>query len=484
MKRSLSLWLLPPLALYAVYWLGLWVWFHTDDFALLRTAQLPASEFWPQLLQPRAQGTYRPLSERLFFYVFYQWYGLNAFPYRLLAFGTQVVNLWLFAAIARLITRSLGAAVLAACLWAMHHGLATAMSWTSAYNQPLSSFFVLLSFWLFVKFAETGRISLYVLQWFTFLAGFGALETVVVYPALVLAWCVLFRRDRWAWAAAMFAGSAFLAWIQFATVTTERPAVYAFSISPSAVAHTLWFYLRNDFAAYGPAWRIAVVAVPLAAATLYEAAHKRFDALFGWAWFAVTLAPFLPLADHLSVYYLFFPSAGLALAASAVAQRYWDASWLWRAPVVVVLAVWVSVTAKTAGDMVNFNYVKSIRARNLVGGLAYARAQHPNKTLLLAGIDTEFFYGSLQHHILQIAQLYDVYLAPDRNFIEARPAQESPDRFFLSPEEVLLGISRDSLVVYDASGMQLREVTKQYRALAPLRLKALEEPHEQAVEAK
>lgn len=483
MKRSLLLWLLPPLALYAVYWLGLWVWFHTDDFSLLRTAQLPATEFWPQLLQPRAQGTYRPLSERLFFYSFYQWYGLNAFPYRVLVFCTQVVNLWLFTAIARRITGSLVTAVLASCLWALHHGLATAMSWTSAYNQPLSSFFVLLSFWLFLKFAESGRISLYVLQWFTFLIGFGALETVVVYPALLLAWCIFFRRDRWAWAAAMFAGSAFLAWIQFSTVTTERPDVYAFSVAPLDLARTLWFYLKIDFAAYRPGWLVLVTGGPIAAATLYEAAHGRFNALFGWAWFGITLAPFLPLSGHLSVYYLFFPSAGLALAASAVAQRYWATNLLWRAPIVVVLALWVSFTASTAVNSVSYNYLKSIRARNLVGGLAYARAEHPNKTLLLAGIDTEFFYGSMQHHLLHIVHLYDVYLAPDRNFIEARPAQESADRYFLSTEEVLRGLHRDSLVVYDASGLQLREVTKQYRALAPLRLKALEVPDEQAVES-
>ncbi len=476
MKRSLLLWLLPPLALYAVHWLGLWVWFHTDDFSLLRTAQLPAPEFWPQLLQPRAQGTYRPLSERLFFYAFYNWYGFNAFPYRVLAFGTQIVNLWLFTAIARRITGSLPAATLAACLWAAHHGLATAMSWSSAFNQPLSSFFILLSFWLFLKFAESGRISLYFLQWLTFLMGFSALETVVVYPALVLAWCVLFRRDRWVWAAAMFAGSAFLAWIQFSTVTTERTGVYALSIAPADMARTLWFYLRVDLAAYRPAWFIALVGAPLMTVTLHEAVHKRFDALFGWAWFGITLAPFLPLANHLSIYYLFFPSAGLAFAASAVAQRYWQVDWRLRAPIALFLAAWVFVTTNMAVDIVTANYLKSIRARNLVGGLAYARVQHPNKTLLLAGIDSEFFYSSIQHQLLHVAQLYDVYLAPDRNFIETRPAQASADRYFLTPKEVLLGIRRDSLVVYDASGLQLREVTKQYRALAPLRLKALDEP--------
>ena len=53
------------------------------------------------LFEPRAQGTYRTLSERLFFYYFHQWFGLNAFPFRLLPFVTQIVNLWLFGALLR-----------------------------------------------------------------------------------------------------------------------------------------------------------------------------------------------------------------------------------------------------------------------------------------------------------------------------------------------------------------------------------------------
>jgi hypothetical protein len=276
----------------------------------------------------------------------------------------------------------------------------------------------------------------------------------------------------------MFAGSVFLAWIQSSTVVTERPAVYALSLDPSDVARTIWFYLKNDFAAYRTAWIVALVAGPLAAATLYEVTQRRFAASFGWAWFVITLAPFLPLPAHLSVYYLFFPSAGLALAASAVAYHYWSADRLWRIPIVLVLAVWAFVTASTAVDAVTYNYRKSIRARNLVGGLAYARAQHPNKTLLLVGIDTDFFYGSIQHGLLEVCHLYDVYLAPDRTFIETLPNQESADRYFLSGEEVLLDIRRDSLIVYDASGMRLHEITKQYHALAPLRLKAIEGPRE------
>src|SRR5690606_30164195 len=134
-----------------------------------------------------------------YFYFFHQWFGFDAFPFRLLVFGTQTVNLWLFVAVARRLSGSLAVGGVAACLWATHHGLAATMSWSSAYNQALCSFFLLVSFWLFLRFAESGRTSLYALQWITFLVGFGALESIVVYPALVIVWCMLFRRDRLRW---------------------------------------------------------------------------------------------------------------------------------------------------------------------------------------------------------------------------------------------------------------------------------------------
>ena len=114
-RRSLRLlltclyWSVPALLSLWLFQRGLWCWFHRDDFPLLLLVQLPDHQFWPQLWEPRAQGTFRPLSERLFFYYFYHWFGLNAFPYRLLAFATLIVNLWLVAIVTRRLTGPLRA---------------------------------------------------------------------------------------------------------------------------------------------------------------------------------------------------------------------------------------------------------------------------------------------------------------------------------------------------------------------------------------
>ncbi len=464
--------LLPPAVFLALYWLGLWVWFHTDDFTLLWLAQLPPTEFWPKLLEPRAQGTFRPLSERLYFYLFYGWFGLDAFPYRCLVFATQIVNLWLLTAVVRKISGSAAAGVAAACFWALHHGLATTMSWSSAYNQALSAFFMLAAFRLFLEFAESGRLWLYVLQWLTFLAGFGALENVVVYPGLLLIWAVLYRRDRLLWVLPLFLGSGLLAWIQFSAPKTTDSELYALHFDLPTLLATLAHYLRSAFAARGPLWIAAALGAALAAGAALEARRGRFLAAFGWGWFCVALAPFLPLSGHLSDYYLFFPAAGLAITAAALVRAAWDKSRLTAAAALAVTACWLYPCATYAADVVRFNYDRSVRARNLVGGLAYARRAHPNQTLLLTGVDESFFYASIYHDVLHIAGLFDVFLAPDRNFVAHSEAAPDISRFFASEQEVLLGIRRESIAVYDASGARLREITRQYERMAPLRLQS------------
>lgn len=470
MKRFLATWILPPAVFCGLYWLGLWVWFHTDDFTLLWLAQLPPDEFWPKLLEPRAQGTFRPLSERLFFYLFYNWFGLDAFPYRVLVFATQIANITVLTSLAWKVSGSRTIGASAAALWGLHHGLAVTMSWSSAYNQALCSLFILASLRIFIAFAESGRVWLYVLQWLTFLAGFGALESVVVYPALALGWCLLFRRDRIWWAAAMLAGSGALAWLQLSAPAQARTGLYALSWEPATLLQTLGYYLHNALAARQAVAVALALGLPLAAAAIWEASRGRFTALFGWGWFLVTVAPFLPLSNHLSDYYLFLPSAGLALAVAAVLAQSRQHDWRARAPALVLAAGWVFCTATYAADVVRFNLTRSMRARNLVGGLVHARRQHPNKTLLLAGVDEDFFYSSIYHDVLRISGLFDVYLAPDRNSIRERAGAGPIERFFVTKQEAALGIRRNSIVVYDASGMRLREITRQYHELAPLRL--------------
>ena len=69
--QRLAYWGLAPAISLALYWQGLLSWFREDDFAWLGlhlSIQEPYDIWWT-LFSPMAQGTIRPLSERLYFLI-------------------------------------------------------------------------------------------------------------------------------------------------------------------------------------------------------------------------------------------------------------------------------------------------------------------------------------------------------------------------------------------------------------------------------
>ena len=473
-RAGLLWWAVPPLLLYAVYWKGLFVWFHGDDFTLIEHVRAPANEFWALLFEPRAQGTYRTLSERLFFYYFHQWFGLNGFPFRVLPFATQVVNLWLLGALLMKAGAGRGAAVTAACFWAVHHGLSGTMSWSSSYNQALFSFFLLISLLGFQAFLRGGGLGFYLLQWVTFLSGFLALETIVIYPAIALGYALAFARKRWFWALPMFLGSGLIAWVQLqATPPGAGSGAYHMSFNPLDWAVALRYYVDLAFAGSSDAWAAWLLAGALAAFAAWKAVRGDMAPLFGWYWFLAALVPYLPLGGHLSDYYLFLPSAGIAITAGAAVVEAWRRGWVARATAAALLAVFLNGSLRYSDSIVEYSYTTSIRCRNLVTGLRYARALHPDKTILLASIDDVFFYASIYHDLFKLAGVWDVYLAPDANSVRQRPDRANIDRFLMPPDDALRATLRGDVVVYDASGMRLRGITSLYSAYAPARLEGM-----------
>lgn len=469
-------WLAPPALFLSVYWLGLWVWFHTDDFSLLWMVMLPGEEFWPHLLEPRAQGTFRPLSERLYFRIFYQAFELNAWPYRALVFATQIANLWLFASLAKKISDSRTVGLAAACLWGVHHGLAVTMSWSSAYNQALFSLFVLLGLHAWVRFCDGGGWGWYVAQWAVMVAGFGALEAIVIYPALALAYSLLAGGKRWAWTLPLFGVSAGLTALQMSARPAEQSSIYAMSLDPRSLFDTFvqyleWGFVGRVYEQYSAAaWLIGPLLLGFA---IWEWRQKRPAALLGCGIFLIGIAPYMPLAGHRSDYYLFLPAAGLALAFAAALRTAWAAGWAARAAWLLAVGFCVWTWTGTARSIVRYSYETSIRARNLVTGLRYARARHPSETILLTGVDSPFFYASIYHGLIPMIGVFDAYLAPDGSAIEQLPGFRPVEPFILPPEQALIGVERGSIVVYDASGMRLREITRRYQRSAPQRLRAL-----------
>ncbi len=485
-------WVLPAIPFLWLYHRGLWCWFFGDDFSLLLLAAFPDKEFWEAFFQPRAQGTFRPLSERLFFYFFYGWFGFDAFPYRLLVFGTQIMNLWLLAALTNRLTGKRLAGFVAASLWGVHHGLASSMTWTSAYNQVLCAFFLLLSFLLFLLFAESRRKRYYAAQWITFGLGLGALETMVVYPVVLLAYVLIANRRLWRHAAAMLPGSIAFAWLQLSAAPTASEGVYQTDFGLASLAAGFWHYTQRALVAdelVGIAVAMVIAAVAFAA---YQAWRGTLLGLFLLAWFAITLGPYLPLPDHRLDYYLVLPSMGIAMLAGwAVSLAFGRgddgsrsrpaATIFARAParivfqvgVVLFVGTFVFASVGRADREVSYFQPLSLAVKQLLSDTSRVRAEYPGKTILLANVPEMVFYLSIAHDAFRAVGVYDVSLTPD-NQINRRADYAHPiEKYFLPVAETLLVLDRRQALVFDASGPRLVDITPQYSKLAPLKLQSV-----------
>ena len=189
-------WLTPVAFCFALYWLGIRIWFAQDDFAWLnlRNRVTDFHSFLWAMFAPLAQGTVRPWSERGFFVLFSWFFGLRALPYRLFVFANQFLNIILVVLVTRKLTKSQLAGFVAPLLWVANPALLIPMTWTASYNEIQCTTFLLLAFYLFIRYTETGERKYYWAQWAVFVLGFGSLEIIVVYPAIAAVYAYLFAR--------------------------------------------------------------------------------------------------------------------------------------------------------------------------------------------------------------------------------------------------------------------------------------------------
>ncbi|MCX6622649.1 MAG: hypothetical protein NTY38_16580 [Acidobacteria bacterium] len=477
---AFAIWVLPALFCLWLYGPGIHTWFQQDDFAWLG---LPAefhkpSDLWRLLFQPMAQGTIRPISERAFFLIFTSLFGIDALPFRIWVFLTQVGSLVLVSGIVLRLTRSRLAAALAPLLWLVNSGLMVPMSWTSSYNQVLCGFFLLSAFALFLKFVETGKPKYYILQLIVFVLGFGVLELNVAYPALVLAYTVLLARP--------FIRPAVLLLIPSILFTVAHRMSAPAEVAPGYGIHfderifatlsTYWQWLLGPAllgtVTHVPDWFSGVGTAVLTTAVIgyvaYKAFRKQYLPLFFLIWILVLLAPILPLPGHISDYYVALPSIGIAMlgalaisdAASLLGQAR-NARTVASATVAagcVFLYVYSQLPITRVG--VHWWYERGRRAEALVEGVASASERHQRKTILLTGVDNDLFWSAVYDSPFRLYGISNVFLVPgseraiqyDRNTV-------SLAQYLLPPRVARRALDQNEAVVYDASQIPIRNIT-------------------------
>ncbi len=434
------------------FWRTLGIWFLADDFAWLglRLSIFNVQDFLRALCSPMAQGTVRFLSERAFFLGFETLFGLNAIPFRIAALAVAAAASVLLAEAAWRLTGSRRIAILTPVLWTSHFGLAAAMGWLSSTNQVWVSALLLAAFAAFTS----GRL------WVTVacvLLGFGALETMVVFPVLALAWAWWFDRQRLQ--AALWLTVPSIGFAALHLFVIPKPATdpaYLAHLDPKSLAATLGYYLRLAF--QWPGLLLAPIAAWVA----------RGRALwFGGIWFLALIAPVLPFRDHRLEYYLGAPSMAAAFLIALTAERLAERGLAARLASAALLGAVLFTQLPEGRRILDWQRQRSRAVRSLVSGVLAARELAPRKAILLQGISNQLFWDGIFDNPFRIAGVSRVYLAPGaERVIDAHPEWGGINAWLIPPSSARRMLEEDAAVVYEPRGAQLANVTVDWRRVA------------------
>ncbi|MGO4879380.1 MAG: hypothetical protein ACLP59_00990 [Bryobacteraceae bacterium] len=472
--KSAASWAVPSLLCLILYWPGLTAWFQQDDFVWLNLPN--QAHGWDGLLravfQPNVmQGSWRPLSERAFFLVFGAWFGADALPYRIWVFLTEFANLALAASITTRLTGSRAAGFLAAVLWVANSKLATAMSWTSAYNQVLCGFFLLLAFHFFLRYTETAARRNYILTWCAFLTGFLAMEFNAIFPLLAASYALLFARKYLRATIPFLAVSVLYAVLHF-TLAPNHAQQYAIHLDRS-LPHTLWVYWRGTFEPSDLHFlsRFSRIFIPLTMAastiallafTVFQAARRQWLALVLLAWYAIALAPVLPLRDHISEYYLTLPALFMAMLAAYGIACAWRSSLPAKVLAVALMGAFFCGSLPAARRRAEWFRDRSEAQESVVMGVARAHELHPGKIILLDGVDDSLFSQLISQHPFLYLRISGVYLAPGTEARIGPHPEWDVAQFILPAADTRRLLERDEIEVYRVGPGPLRNITHEY----------------------
>jgi hypothetical protein len=358
------------------------------------------------LFAPKAHGNMRPLGENAYWLGIASVFGVNPAPFHLAMFLTQASSLLLLGAIVRRLTGSAWAALVAQAVWIADIGVAGAMGWCSIYNQVLSALFFLLAFYALIH-------SRWGLHWAAFLLGLGALEINVVYPALALAYCLLFSRTAVKRVLPMFAVSALAVFVHFYFAPPAAAGVYAPRVDGRIFA-TVWAYWSWALGAM-PLWLTGLLTGAVWVAVVAGVRRGRYEFLLALAWFAFPLTPYLPLPDHKMDYYLVAPAIGVAMLGACAFAR-------WRIATVACLLIYFGASLPAALRMTRWQHARGERVENLVLGVAEERRKSPESIILLDGVENDVFWSGIADLPFRALEIPRVYLAPGgSSHIQAAP---------------------------------------------------------------
>jgi hypothetical protein len=399
--------------------------YRLDDFAWLSLGNTIAhgrSLLWA-LFSPQAQGTVRPLGDRIPFLLASRLFGLNPVPFHLLALATQVGNVVLMVAVGKRLLGSTAAGAIAATLWVVNSALVEPMVWASAYNEVLCTFFFLAAFYAFLRSLESREHFWQYAQIAALVLSLATLELAVTFPAIALAYLLVTQRARWKRALpSVVVTLAYMA-AHLSITGLPRAGPYKLSVGWSMIANLAhyWGAVLGP-QEYGRIHQTSIVLVSAGTVAMTVAMTLaillriiRPVPLFCGLWFVLTLAPVLPLFDHATAYYTFLPSIGLAWLAGDAMVRV--ISWPGRAAAIACIFVcaFCNISATLFVRDFQWDRAEEVVAREelLSRSVRDIRRAQPAGPVFLTGLDWQQFWWGLCYGQLTREGFRSIHIMPD-----------------------------------------------------------------------
>lgn len=459
LKRYAAL-LFPVLISIYLYRRSFRIWFLNDDFAWLGLGLgiTNGAGLLEALFSPMAQGTIRTLSERLFFLAFERTFGLESLPMRVFEFAVLAVAQVLLVLVVKRLSGSLSAGVWASVLWSLNFGLSAAMAWLSAFNQILLSALFLGALYCFLRYADSQKTKWLAGSWICYLLGFGALESIIVFPAVLLAWAVLLDRSKLKSTLPFFIPAvaftiAHLFWIPKAKEAPAYRMFFDFGLFESIAIYWQWLFAAVRIKNFGPDW--AWLAIPsnwiLTPAVLgfivWRTWRRDFLPLFGLVLSIGLIAPMLPLRDHRTDYYLASASLGMMMVLGLFATRL-------PQPASLLLILYIVPSFIVQQSSFEWYLERSGPIRPLIRGLQYAAKAHPGKLILLEGISESVYESALADEALRLIGTENIRLVPG--------SKPDGNPLTVAPETARIAFEKEAVTVYRFNGSVLRDVTREW----------------------
>ncbi len=470
---------IPILIVIAVVFPALTSYYFNDDFAWMSLKGLhdQGEPLTSLIFRPAAHGTWRPLSERLTFFLAEKWFPSNPLPFHLLVLATHCLSLWLIYRLTLRLTGSRAAAFAAPLIWALNPSLAQTYAWSSSYMHFLCACLLLAQMTTWLNYLESGSRRWLAATWALFLVGFGVMESNLVFPALALALLVIekrhFQRQNALKIAFFGAVSVLFVLLHMHFAPKQAAGLYSLSYNPLDMArvvarYTIWCVRPFDIDRLARLPRLVntlwagLTLASLAGFLVWRAWRRDFRPLAAAAMFLILLAPMTPLHEHVLPYYLSLPLFGFALAAAWAVGTGLNASWPGKTLTALILAGGLLMFPVALRRSILEWRAMSWQTHDFLAELQQAHQQHSGKILILSGFTPDIYPHCLFHNCTGPTGIGGVFVAPDwAAESTSNPGWPFNPQHFADPESMRARLADGSAVLLDFSTGTPRDTSKQ-----------------------